>query len=227
MRTPPVTSSGPSADAQTSIVPSCLGRAAPTRRVRRAPEGQRATASSTASALAASMRTHGRRLSSKTCGSARTQLREWKQRRGSHSTTISSVAYSFANLSRPELTPVTLATEGASRVGSVLEPVNDGFGPRVRPHLRHGPFHVVSGPLEPDPAVLEERPRGARIPVEGHADAAGVDQERAARPGPPELLVAVAEQDRPVGLALEHSFLVRLRLRRKRVDVGPGRAVAD
>src|SRR2546423_1878183 len=169
MRTPPVTSSGPSADAQTSIVPSRLGPAAPTRRVRRAPEGQRATASSTASALAASTRTHGRRLSSKTCGSARTQLREWKQRLGSHSTTISSVAYSFANLSRPELTPVTLATEGASRVGSVLEPVNDGLGPRERPHLHHRPFHVVCGSLEPDLAVLLKRPRDGGIPVHGHA----------------------------------------------------------
>ena len=32
-----------------------------------------------------------------------TQLREWKQSRGSHSTTISSVEYSFVRLSRLEL----------------------------------------------------------------------------------------------------------------------------
>jgi hypothetical protein len=97
-----VTSNGPFADAQTSGTLSGFRAGAPTLRVRRAPEGHRATAASTLSALAASTATQGRRVSSKTCGSERTQFREWEQRRGSHSTTISSVAYSRCSRSRVE-----------------------------------------------------------------------------------------------------------------------------
>jgi hypothetical protein len=75
-------------------------RCADTSPPRSAPDGQRATAASISAAVAASTSTHGRRLSSKTCGSKRTQFCEWKQSRGSHSTTISSVAYSFVTRSR-------------------------------------------------------------------------------------------------------------------------------
>src|SRR5438552_11057139 len=220
-------SSVPFPDARSSSRRSSFTGSAPTRRVLRAPEGQRATAASTSSADAASTCTHGRRLSSKTCGSERTQLREWKQSRGSHSTTISSVAYSFAQLSRPALTPVTLAVEVLSRVGSVHESVDDRLGPGIRPHLCHGPFHVVLRPLETNVAVRVQGPAGSRIPVQRHADAAWVHEQRPGRAVAPELLVTVAEQDRPPGLTVEHSFLVRLRLRREGLDVGARRAVAD
>jgi hypothetical protein len=101
-RTPPLTRYGPFADAHTSVGPVVRGTE-PGRRVRSAPDGHRATAASTSSAVAASTAIHGRRLSSKTRGRARTQLAEWKQSRGSHSTTISSVAYSFVSRSRVEL----------------------------------------------------------------------------------------------------------------------------
>src|SRR5207249_11357428 len=127
IRTPPETSSGPSADAQTSSGCCLVAAGAPIRRVRRAPDGQRATAPSTSSAVAASTLIHGRRLSSKTCGSERTQFCEWKQSRGSHSTTISSVAYSFMRLSRFELilAPVTLAARGEARRASLVRPAGD------------------------------------------------------------------------------------------------------
>src|SRR5436309_4789666 len=49
------------------------------------------------SADAMSAMIQGRRSRSKTLGRSREQLPEWKQRRGSHSTTISSVAYSLTS----------------------------------------------------------------------------------------------------------------------------------
>src|ERR687884_205828 len=62
-----------------SSVAVALVRAAPARgrRVRNAPDGHSATAVSTSSAAAASTFTHGRPVGSNTCGSARTQFREW------------------------------------------------------------------------------------------------------------------------------------------------------
>ena len=114
-----------------SAAPGRSAAAAATRRVRRAPDGQRATAASTSSALAASTWTQGRRLSSNTRGSDRTQLCEWKQRRGSHSTTISSVAYSFLRLSR-----VVPALES-------LIPISPDGSCRDRPR------ECYSGPVQP------------------------------------------------------------------------------
>src|SRR4051794_6978531 len=127
MRTPPETSNGPSSDARTvGACCGCIASVVPTRRTRRAPDGQRPTAASTSSALAASTWTHGRRPSSKTCGSERTQFWEWEQRRGSHSTTISSVAYSFVSLSRFELISPRSLTLAARAEAAAVWSLADG-----------------------------------------------------------------------------------------------------
>jgi hypothetical protein len=48
--------------------------------------------------------------------------------------------------------------------------------------------------------------------VERRADTAGVDEEGPARAGSPELLVAVAEEDRLLRLTGEHPLLAGLRV---------------
>src|SRR5207244_11153535 len=57
------------------------------------------------------------------------------------------------------------------------------------------------------------RPRRSAVAVERHPDAAGVDEVGAVRAWPPELEVAVAEDDRPLTDALEQPLVVLARLR--------------
>src|SRR5947207_4256453 len=133
-RTPPVTSSGPFDEARTRVSVGRADLCARRRRVRSAPDGQSATAASISSAVAASTATHGRRVSSKTCGSDRTQFREWKQRRGSHSTTISSVAYSRLRLSR--VVPALVSLIPISLDGSCPERPRECYSGPVQPQSR-------------------------------------------------------------------------------------------
>src|SRR3954468_20485468 len=73
-------------------------------------------------------------------------------------------------------------------VGSVPESVHDPLRPvPVGPHLRGGTLHVVRGPAEADLSGVVQRPGRAGISVEGHADAAGIDEVRVVRARPPEL----------------------------------------
>src|SRR5439155_7428855 len=80
-------------------------------------------------------------------------------------------------------------------------------------------LRVVLRAAEGELAVVVGRPRRPRVAVEGHPDAAGVEQVGAVGAGPAELLVAVAEDDRAVANASEHASLVVLRLGRKALDV--------
>src|SRR4029453_10983789 len=106
--------------------------------------------------------------------------------------------------------------------------VDDRRGPlAVRAHSCGRPLDVVLGSAEVDLAVFVERPRRAAISVERRADTARVHELRSVRSWPPELQMAVAEDDPPRGFAVEHSFLTSLRLRREALDVGERRAVAD
>src|SRR5262245_21082488 len=93
IRMPPLTRSGPPLDARISRCCGGMTLVPLSRLVRSAPDGQWSTASSISSAEASSASTQGRRSRSKTFGSRREQFPEWEQMRGSHSTTISSVAY--------------------------------------------------------------------------------------------------------------------------------------
>src|SRR2546425_7130926 len=139
----------------------------------------------------------------------------------------------------PLLAPVTTATFPTSSrsitrlssrllVGSVLDPVHDRFRPvAVGAHLCSRSLDVVGGSTKADSSLVEQRPRRAWIAVERCPDAARVHQQRAVRAAPLELLVAVAEQDRPLRLAGEHPFLARLRFGGEALDVGEWRAVAD
>src|SRR5205085_903870 len=103
-------------------------------------------------------------------------------------------------------------------VRAVLDPVDDRLGPlAVRPHLRRGPLDVVLRPAQLELPVVVERPRGARVAVERHADAARVHELRLVRPGPTELDVAVAEEDRSPRLAGEQPLR---RLARPRPEGG-------
>src|ERR1043166_7129214 len=72
-----------------------------------------------------------------------------------------------------------------------------------------------------------DRPGGAPVTVERHADPAGGDERRSVRPGAVELLVAMSEADGPVANAGEHPRLVVLRLRREALDVRERRAVHE
>src|SRR2546423_13360154 len=62
--------------------------------------------------------------------------------------------------------------------------------------------------------VTPQRVGAAGVAVERHPDAAGIQEVRPVRPGPPELEVAVPEDDRPVAHAGQHPLLARLRLPR-------------
>src|SRR6266542_2310112 len=106
--------------------------------------------------------------------------------------------------------------------------MHDWLGPvAVGAHLRGRSLDIVGGSAEADLAALVERPGRAWIPVERRADASGVHQQRPVRSGSPELLVAVAEQNRTLRLTVEHPLFARLRFRREALDIGARRAVAD
>src|SRR6266511_4150968 len=73
-------------------------------------------------------------------------------------------------------------------VGSLLDPSHDRFGPRaVGTHLRGCALDVVVGPAKQDLAALVERPGGARVAVEWHADAAWIYEQSVVRAGESEL----------------------------------------
>jgi hypothetical protein len=78
-----------------------------------------------------------------------------------------------------------------------------------------------------DLALLVQRPRGTRIPVERRPDASRIDDQRSVRPRPPELAVAVTEQDRSLGFAREQPLLAGLASWREALDIGKRRTVAD
>src|SRR4051812_28399923 len=71
------------------------------RRTRNAPDGQRLTTSSMASALAALMSTHGRRRGLNTAASPRAQTPLCWQMDGRHSTVSSRVEYSCSSSAPP------------------------------------------------------------------------------------------------------------------------------
>src|SRR4051812_16972067 len=93
-------------------------------------------------------------------------------------------------------------------VGAMPESVRAPLRPvPVGEHLRSCVLHVVRGPAQADLSVAIHRPRRARIAVEGHADAAGIDEVRVVRATPPELPVAVPEENRALSLLREQAFL--------------------
>src|SRR5829696_4429097 len=89
-------------------------------------------------------------------------------------------------------------------VGAALEPADDGLAeraPEAAPAVDRA-LDVVLGAAELELAEIAlDRPRGAPVTVERHADAARVDQFDAAGARTAELQVAVSKDDRPVVLA--------------------------
>src|SRR6185436_3551542 len=89
-----------------------------------------------------------------------------------------------------------------------------------------GSLIVVRGSPKLELAVaVADRPGRPGVAVERHADAARVEQLYARWPGPPELLVTVAEDDLPVVHAGEQPLLVGLRLWCEALDVRERRAM--
>src|SRR2546421_1761246 len=66
---------------------------------------------------------------------------------------------------------------GLGRIASVQEPLRNGLAPVVRTHLLNRGGDVVLGTAELELAVsAPDRPRGPRVAVERHSDAARVDK---------------------------------------------------
>src|SRR5512133_738212 len=84
---------------------------------------------------------------------------------------------------------------------------------------RRGSLDVVLRAPEAEVAVAR-RPGGSDIAVQGHPHAAGIEQIGAVRARTPELLVAVAEDDRPVVLTRKQPPLPLLGLWREALVVG-------
>src|SRR6266849_5244332 len=122
---------------------------------------------------------------------------------------ISLVAHSGTHMTGRQL----LLSEHAERSADLL--------PRLRCAL-----DVVPHPAELELAVVStQRVRRTHVTVQRHACATGVDERRAVRPGPAELLVAVAEDDDLVADAVQHPLVVLAGLGREALDVRKRRAV--
>src|SRR5215211_3927703 len=117
---------------------------------------------------------------------------------------------------------------GRGSVGAALEPAGDGLAeraPEAAPAVDRA-LDVVLGAAELELAEIAlDRPRGAPVTVERHADAARVDQFDAAGARTAELQVAVSKDDRPVVLAADPALVLGLRLEPETVVVASDAAV--
>ena len=107
---------------------------------------------------------------------------------------------------------------------SIRPAANSPNSPPMRPVAGRRARHVVFGAAELEVAV-PGRPGCPHVTVERHPDAARIDEVGAVRPGPPELLVAVAEDHGPVADPGQHALVVVGRLGREALDVRQRRAV--
>src|SRR5207302_264095 len=84
-------------------------------------------------------------------------------------------------------------------IAAVQQPLGDALAPVVAADLRDRRADVVGGAAELELTAIEpDRPRGSRVAVERHPDAAGVDQLRFVRARTPKLQMAVSEEDLPL-----------------------------
>ena len=94
----------------------------------------------------------------------------------------------------------------------------------MRPVAGRGARHVVLGPAELE-VTVPGRPGRPHVPVEGHPDAARIDEVGSVRAGPPELLVTVPEDHGPLADPGQHALVVVAGLGREALDVRQRRAV--